>query len=169
MVYRKGFPMSTTLERPFRAGRPTRAAGLHVRTEELGDARYQAFLLMRLGYTVLPVAMGIDKFFNGMVFWPKYLAGWINDIAPGTAQQFMYFVGAVEIAAGLAVLLKPRYGSWIVAAWLAGIVVNLFTYSGYYDVAMRDFGLMLAALTLVRLASVYDPAWRMRGRVRIRR
>jgi len=149
--------MSTTLERPFGAAPPARAAGLHVRTEELGDARYQAFLLMRLGYTVLPLAMGIDKFFNGMVFWPKYLAGWINDIAPGTAQQFMYFVGAVEIVAGLLVLLKPRYAAYVVAAWLTGIVINLWSGPGYWDVGLRDVGLLLGALTLGRLASHYDP------------
>jgi uncharacterized membrane protein YphA (DoxX/SURF4 family) len=157
MVDRKGFTMSTTLERPFPAARPAPLAGLHVRTEELGDARYQAFLLMRLGYTVLPLAMGIDKFFNGMVFWPKYLAGWINDIAPGTAQQFMYFVGAVEIVAGLLVLLKPRYAAYVVAAWLAGIVTNLWSGPGYWDVGLRDVGLLLGALTLGRLASHYDP------------
>ncbi|HEY3542399.1 MAG TPA: hypothetical protein VGK79_07640 [Gaiellaceae bacterium] len=89
---------------------------------------------------------------------------WLDRIMPGDARQFMYVVGAVEIIAGLAVLVKPRYGSWVVAAWLAGIVINLFTYSGYYDIAMRDFGLMLAALTLARLASIYDPAWRRRRR-----
>ena len=92
-----------------------------------------------------------------MVDWPKYLAPWINDIAPGSAQDFMYFVGVVEIVAGIVVLLKPRYGAYLVAAWLAGIVVNLFSYPGWYDIAVRDFGLMLAALTLARLASVYDP------------
>ena len=117
---------------------------------------------MRIGYTVLPIAMGIDKFFNSMVYWPQYLAGWIDDIAPGTAQQFMYFVGAVEILAGLLVLLKPRYAAYIVAAWLAGIVVNLWSYPGWWDIGLRDFGLMLGALTLARLASVYDPP--LRGR-----
>jgi uncharacterized membrane protein YphA (DoxX/SURF4 family) len=121
------------------------------------DPRYQAYMLMRLTFVVAPVAFGLDKFFNVMVHWPKYLAPWINDIAPGTAQQFMYFVGGVEIAAGILVLIKPRYGAYIVAAWLAGIVVNLLSYSGYYDIALRDFGLMLGALTLARLASVYDP------------
>ena len=156
--------MSTTLERPFLAARPGRTAGLHVRTEELGDARYQAFLLMRLGYTVLPLAMGIDKFFNGMVFWPKYLTGWINDIAPGTAQQFMYFVGVVEIVAGLLVLLKPRYAAYVVAAWLTGIVVNLWSGYGYWDIGARDFALMGGALVLGRLASVYDPPIRLRRR-----
>src|SRR4051812_14136985 len=120
------------------------------------DPRYQAFWMMRLGYTVIPLTMGIDKFFNGLVFWPKYLADWIDNIMPGTAQQFMYFVGIVEIVAGVLVLLKPRYAAYIVAAWLAGIVIDLLTYSGFYDIALRDFGLLLAALTLGRLASKYD-------------
>jgi uncharacterized membrane protein YphA (DoxX/SURF4 family) len=128
-----------------------------LQTGAWGDARYQAFMLLRLGYTVLPLAMGIDKFFNAMVSWPDYLAGWINDIAPGTAQQFMYFVGAVEILAGLLVLLKPRYAAYIVAGWLAGIVINLFSTGEYWDIAVRDVGLMLGALTLGRLASYYDP------------
>jgi uncharacterized membrane protein YphA (DoxX/SURF4 family) len=127
------------------------------------DPRYQAFALMRLTFTVAPIAFGLDKFFNVLVHWPKYLAPWINDIAPGNAQQFMYFVGGVEIVAGIVVLLKPRYGAYVVAAWLAGIVVNLLTYSGYYDVALRDFGLLLAALTLGRLAAVYDPPLRRRA------
>ena len=148
--------MSTTLERPLGA-RGGAAAAVGVRYGAWSDARYQAFMLMRLGYTVLPLAMGIDKFFNAMVSWPKYLADWIDNIAPGTAQQFMYFVGAVEILAGLIVLLKPRYGAYIVAAWLAGIVINLFSYGEWWDIGVRDVGLMLGALTLGRLASVYDP------------
>jgi uncharacterized membrane protein YphA (DoxX/SURF4 family) len=121
------------------------------------DPRYQAFALMRLAFTLAPIAFGLDKFFNVMVDWPIYLAPWINDIAPGTGQELMYFVGAVEIVAGLLVALKPRYGAYIVAGWLAGIVINLLSHSGFYDIALRDFGLMLAALTLARLASVYDP------------
>jgi uncharacterized membrane protein YphA (DoxX/SURF4 family) len=127
------------------------------------DPRYQAFALMRLTFTIAPIAFGIDKFSNVLVDWPTYLAPWINDIAPGSGQDFMYFVGAIEILAGLAVALKPRYGAYIVAAWLAGIVINLLTHSGFYDIALRDFGLMLAALTLARLAAVYDPPLR-RGR-----
>jgi hypothetical protein len=91
---------------------------------------------------------------NWTVHWPDYLAGWINDIVPGTAQQFMYAVGAVEIVAGLTVAIAPRIGGPLVAAWLAGIVVNLLTVDPpeYYDIALRDFGLMLGALTLARLA-----------------
>jgi hypothetical protein len=125
------------------------------------DARYQAYALMRLAFTVAPIAFGLDKFFNVMVDWPHYLAPWINDIAPGTGQEFMYFVGATEILAGVIVALKPRYGAYVVAGWLAGIIINLLTYSGFYDIALRDFGLMLAALTLARLASVYDPPLRL--------
>ena len=125
------------------------------------DPRYQAFALMRLAFTVAPIAFGLDKFFNVMVDWPIYLAPWINDIAPGTGQEFMYFVGATEILAGVIVALKPRYGAYVVAGWLGGIVINLLTYSDFYDIALRDFGLMLAALTLARLASVYDPPLRL--------
>jgi uncharacterized membrane protein YphA (DoxX/SURF4 family) len=120
------------------------------------DPRYQAFALLRLAFTIAPIAFGLDKFFNIMVYWPKYLAPWIHSITPGTSQQFMYFVGVTEILAGVTVALKPRYGAYVVAAWLGGIVINLVSYSGYYDIALRDFGLMLGALTLARLASVYD-------------
>src|ERR687888_1034928 len=125
-------------------------------------AACQAFWLLRIGFTAAPILFGIDKFFNWTVHWPDYLAGWINDIAPGTAQQFMYFVGVVEIVAGLLVLLKPRYAAYVVAAWLAGIIINLFSYGEYYDVAVRDIGLMAGALVLGRLASVYDPPLRLR-------
>ena len=120
------------------------------------DPRYQAFTLLRIAFTVAPIAFGLDKFFNVLVHWPNYLAPWINDIAPGNAQQFMYVVGAVEIVAGLFAAIKPRWGAYVVAAWLAGIIINLLSYSGYYDVALRDFGLLLGALTLARLASVSD-------------
>jgi uncharacterized membrane protein YphA (DoxX/SURF4 family) len=136
-------------------------AGISSRaTADWSDPRYQAFSLLRLAFTVAPIAFGVDKFFNVMVDWPQYLAPWINNIAPGSGQDFMYFVGAVEIVAGIAVAIKPRYGAYIVAAWLGGIVINLLSYSGYYDIALRDFGLMLGALTLGRLASVYDPPLR---------
>jgi uncharacterized membrane protein YphA (DoxX/SURF4 family) len=146
-----------------RLGAPAPAAPrLRIGSEVRSDSRYQAYLLMRVGYTVLPLAMGIDKFFNGMVYWPRYLAGWIDDIAPGTAQQFMYVVGAVEILAGLLVLLKPRYAAYVVAGWLAGIVVDLFSTGNWWDVGVRDFGLMLGALTLGRLAAHYDPPLRRR-------
>ena len=128
----------------------------------LRDPRYQAFAIMRVAFTVAPIAFGLDKFFNILVDWPIYLAPWINDIAPGSGQDFMYVVGVTEIVAGVLVAVKPRYGAYVVAAWLGGIIVNLLTYSGYYDIALRDFGLLLGALTLARLAAVYDPPLRQR-------
>jgi hypothetical protein len=130
---------------------PARAA-----SSAWADPRYQAFSILRVGFAVAPILFGLDKFFEVLVDWPVYLAPWINDIAQGSAQDFMYFVGAVEIVAGLVVAVKPRYGAYLVAAWLGGIIVNLLTHSGYYDIALRDFGLLLGALALARLAAVYD-------------
>jgi len=120
----------------------------------LRDPVYQSFGILRLAFTVAPILFGIDKFFNWTVHWPNYLAPWIDRIVPGTAQQFMYAVGAIEILAGLVVFLAPRFGGYLVAAWLGGIVVNLLTADAprFYDVALRDFGLALGALTLARLA-----------------
>jgi uncharacterized membrane protein YphA (DoxX/SURF4 family) len=127
---------------------------------DVTTAAHQAFWLLRIGFTVAPILFGLDKFFNWSVDWPDYLAGWVNDIAPGSGQDFMYFVGGVEILAGFLVLLAPRIGAFVVAAWLGGIVVNLLTYDPpqYYDIALRDFGLMLGALTLGRLALAVVPA-----------
>jgi hypothetical protein len=121
------------------------------------DPAYQAFWLLRIGFAAAPILFGLDKFFDVMVNWEVYLAPWIDDIVPGSAADAMYAVGAVEIVAGLVVLLKPRYGAYLVAAWLGGIIINLLTHSGYYDIALRDFGLMLGALTLARLAVKFDP------------
>ena len=140
---------------------PRREATTVSEPQPWGDARFQAFVLLRIGFAVAPVLFGLDKFFDVMVDWPKYLAPWVNDLAPGSASDFMHVVGAVEITAGLAVALKPRYGAYLVAAWLAGIIVNLLTHSGWYDIALRDFGLLLGALTLGRLAAVYDPPLRL--------
>ena len=101
--------------------------------------------------------MGADKFANVLVNWERYLAPWVAHLSPLSALHTMHIVGVIEIVAGIAVAIKPRYGAYLVAAWLAGIIVNLLSYSGYYDIALRDFGLMLAALTLARLASKFDP------------
>ncbi len=121
------------------------------------DPAYQAFWLLRVGFAAAPILFGLDKFFDVLVNWEVYLAPWINDIVPGSGAEAMYAVGVVEILAGIAVLLKPRYGAYLVAAWLGGIIVNLLTHSGFYDIALRDFGLLLGALTLARLASKFDP------------
>jgi uncharacterized membrane protein YphA (DoxX/SURF4 family) len=123
----------------------------------LSDPAYQGYLLLRIGFAVAPILFGLDKFFNVLVDWERYLAPWIGRIVPVSASAAMHVVGVVEIAAGVIVALKPRYGAYLVAAWLGGIIVNLLTYPGYYDIALRDFGLMLGALTLARLASKFDP------------
>lgn len=126
------------------------------RVARRADAAYQTFMLLRIGFTVAPIAFGLDKFFNVMVDWEKYLAPWVNRLMPGTGHSFMLFVGVTEIVAGLAVAIRPRYGALLVAAWLGGIVLNLLTYPGWYDVALRDFGLMLGALALARLSTLFD-------------
>jgi hypothetical protein len=116
---------------------------------------YQAFWLLRIGFTAAPILFGADKFLHVLVNWDRYLAPRIDDLLPGTAHQAMYAVGAIEIAAGLLVAFWPRVGGYVVAAWLAGIIVNLILIPGYYDIALRDFGLLLAALTLARLATAF--------------
>jgi hypothetical protein len=130
---------------------------------DIRDGRFQAYALLRAGFAAAPILFGLDKFFEVLVDWPIYLAPWVNDIAPGSAQDFMYVVGAIEIVAGLTVALKPRYGAYLVAAWLGGIIVNLLSHSGYYDIALRDFGLLIGALALARLAAVYDAPPRRRS------
>ena len=114
----------------------------------------QAFTLLRITFTVAPILFGIDKFANVLTDdWTKYLASEYNDILPGSAADAMHIVGVVEIVAGLVVLLAPRFGGLLVAAWLGGIIVDLLLVGGYGDIALRDFGLMLGALTLFRLST----------------
>jgi uncharacterized membrane protein YphA (DoxX/SURF4 family) len=119
------------------------------------DPVEQAFLILRTGFTIAPILFGLDKFFNVMVDWPTYLAPWLNRIVPGTAQEFMYAVGVIEIVAGIVVAIRPAFGGYLVAAWLGGIIVNLVTFDPprFYDIALRDFGLALAAVALARLAT----------------
>ena len=112
----------------------------------------QAFLLLRTVFTVAPVVFGLDKFTNLLTDWTMYLAPVVTTVVPLPAQTIMYVVGVVEIAAGLAVALKPRFGSLLVAVWLLGIIVNLIILGDFYDVALRDFGLLVGALALNRLS-----------------
>ena len=118
------------------------------------DPAAQAFLLLRIVLTVAPILFGLDKFANVLTNdWTRYLATEFNDIIPGTAADAMHIVGVVEIVAGLVVLVSPRFGGYLVAAWLGGIILSLLLVGGYGDIALRDFGLLLGALTLARLAS----------------
>ncbi|HEX6498897.1 MAG TPA: hypothetical protein VF054_07670 [Micromonosporaceae bacterium] len=147
-----------TVNPPVPAAHAGTGAVHRVRTEPA----YGAFTLLRVGFTVLPIVFGLDKFTDLLVHWDAYLAPWIARLSPLSTHQTMLVVGVIEVVAGIAVAVKPRYGALLVAAWLAGIVVNLVSYPGFYDIALRDFGLMLAALTLARLATLYDPAWQRR-------
>ena len=123
--------------------------------DQLRDPAYSAYVALRTVFTIAPIVFGLDKFFNLLTHphhWSMYLAGWINDLVPGTADQCMYLVGVIEIVAGVLVAVAPRFGAWVVAAWLAGIIFDLLTLSGFYDIALRDFGLLVVALALARLA-----------------
>ena len=140
--------MTTTFQRP----RPASS-----RSGTLADPGFQAFWLLRLGFTAAPIAFGLDKFFDVLVEWEIYLADDFVRWLPGNATDLMYGVGIIDIVAGIAVLLRPRFGALLVAAWLAGIITNLLMMADHYDIALRDFGLLLAALTLARLSTLYDP------------
>ena len=125
---------------------------------ELSDPVVQSFWLLRIGFTVAPILFGLDKFAHVLVNWDKYLAPEFTDLFGTSAHNLMYAVGAIEIVAGLVVAVRPRFGGYLVAAWLAGIIVNLLLLGDYYDIALRDFGLLLGALTLARLAVAVDRA-----------
>ena len=139
--------MATTLHRPI--VRPA-ASG------QLGDPAFQAFALLRAGFTVAPILFGLDKFLDWLVDWRIYLAPEFNDLIPGNAHQAMLAVGVIEIVAGLVVAVRPRFGGYLVAAWLGGIIANLLLQADFYDVALRDFGLLLGALALARLATAHE-------------
>lgn len=128
----------------------------HARTTDFthqlaGNPDAQAFWLLRIGFTVAPILAGVDKFFHLLTNWDQYVAPWIARIV-GNAHNFMLLVGVVEIVAGIGVAIWPRVFGWVVAAWLLGIIINLLTYPGFYDVALRDLGLAIGAASLALLA-----------------
>jgi len=119
------------------------------------EPAFQAFWLLRIGFTVAPILFGLDKFAELLTDWERYLAPSIDNLVPGTAHQAMLAVGVIEIVAGIVVALLPRFGGYLVAAWLGGIIVNLLILGDFYDVALRDFGLLIGALALARLATAF--------------
>ena len=155
------------------APQPAEAPSRHLRllhaieTDKLSDPAYQAYLILRTAFIAAPILFRVDKFFNWMTYWPKYL--WIGfphflSVSP---QDFMYGVGVIEIVAGLGVLVLPRLAPYVVAGWLAGIITDSIINSAaigghtavFWDIALRDFGLALAALALARLAAKYAPRY----------
>jgi len=126
--------------------------------EVAGGATYQAYQILHFAFAVAPIIAGIDKFFDALANWDLYLSPAALKILGDHGHQFMMAVGVVEIIAGLGVIFKPRYFAYIVALWLAAIIINLLMCGAYFDIALRDFGLFLGAIALARLAAVYDPA-----------
>ena len=141
---------STRLDPPSRAGA----------TPALSDPAAQAYWLLRIGFIAAPILFGLDKFAHVLTNWDKYLAPEFTDLFHVQAHTLMYAVGAIEIVAGLVVAWRPRFGGYLVAAWLGGIIINLLLLGDFYDVALRDFGLLLAALALARLAVAFPVRWR---------
>lgn len=142
--------MSATTARPSAAPRTRTGTRTIAR---LDDPTTQAFWLLRIGFTIAPILFGLDKFAHVLVDWDVYLAPEFADLFNAEAHTLLYAVGAIEVVAGLVVALRPKFGGYLVAAWLAGIIVNLLLMGDFYDVALRDFGLLLGALTLARLAT----------------
>ena len=130
-----------------------------LRSSHLGtsnEGANQAFMMLRTVFTVAPILFGLDKFAGLLTDWNQYLAPWIDDLVPGTTHQAMLAVGVIEVIAGILVAVRPDIGGYVVAAWLLGIIVNLVSLGDFYDIALRDFGLLLGALTLARLAPAFE-------------
>jgi len=117
---------------------------------------YEAYRVLQVGFVVAPIVAGLDKFFNLLVNWEQYLPSFVNRMVGGHGHELMLVAGAIEIVAGLGVLFKPKFFAYVVSAWLLMIVVNLLMIPGYYDIALRDFGLALGALALARLSQKFD-------------
>ena len=133
----------------------THPAGKAIETDRAISPAEQAFWILRIGFTVAPILAGVDKFLHLLVNWDQYLPPVVNNMLGGRGHEFMYIVGAIEIVAGVGVLLKPKIFAYVVAAWLVAIIINLLLIPGYYDVALRDLGLALGALALGRLSKEF--------------
>ncbi len=142
-------------EMTFDAGTPE-MAGAATRERDLDNPSYQAYQVLRLGFTVAPILAGVDKFLHLLVDWTIYLPPFVNEISGGNGAALMMIVGIIEIVAGLGVFIKPRLFAYIVSAWLVVIIANLLLIPGYFDVALRDLGLAIGAFALARLSSVFD-------------
>jgi len=120
--------------------------------KKMSKGSEQAFRILQFGFTVAPIIAGLDKFLHLLTNWDKYLAPVVSNTLGIQPHTFMMIVGVIEIIAGIVVAVNPRFGGYLVAAWLFGIIVNLLLVGGYLDVALRDLGLLLGALALARLA-----------------
>jgi hypothetical protein len=135
----------------------TRVSAINTEAVSNTQPGYQAYQILRTGFTVAPIVAGLDKFFNLLVNWEQYLPAFIKNLTGGHGHELMLAVGVIEVVAGLGVAFKPRLFAYVVSAWLLLIVINLLMIPGYFDVALRDFGLSLGALALARLSQEYAP------------
>jgi uncharacterized membrane protein YphA (DoxX/SURF4 family) len=132
------------------------ATSVAIEGRDASNPTYQAYRILHFGFTALPVIAGLDKFTHILVNWDMYMAPVIARISPIPTHRLMMVIGVIEIIAGILVAIKPRIGAYVVAAWLCGIIINLLLLSGYYDIALRDFGLALGAIALARLSMNFD-------------
>jgi uncharacterized membrane protein HdeD (DUF308 family) len=132
----------------------------HAAFTDLRNPAYQAWQILHAAFVVAPIVAGLDKFFGILVNWDQYLAPAFAQLSPIGGHGLMLVVGVVEIIAGLIVAWRPRFGGYLVAVWLWGIILNLLLIPGFYDVALRDFGLSLGALALARLSEAFARAGR---------
>jgi hypothetical protein len=123
---------------------------------DVSNPAYQAYQILHLAFIVAPIVAGLDKFFHLLVNWDQYLPSFVNGLVGGHGHGLMLAVGVIEIVAGLGVAFKPKVFAYVVAAWLLLIIANLLMIPGYFDVALRDFGLALGALALARLSQEFD-------------
>jgi len=128
-------------------------ASVAVRTH---SPSYEAYQTLHLAFVVAPLVAGADKFFHFLVNWDQYLSPLVTRMLPVSAHTFMLGVGVIEVVAALLVAFMPAVGGVVVGAWLCGIIVNLLSIPGYYDIALRDLGLALGAFALSRLATEFD-------------
>lgn len=135
---------------------PTAAGSASKSNARVSSPSYQAYQILHLGFVVAPILAGLDKFFHLLVNWDQYLPATVNNLAGGHGHELMLAVGVIEIVAGVGVAFKPKIFAYVVAAWLLLIIINLLMIPGYFDVALRDFGLFFGALALARLSSEYD-------------
>ena len=112
----------------------------------------KAAAILKWTYGLVPIVAGADKFMHILTDWDKYLAPAIANMLPFSASSFMSMVGIIEIIAGVLVLIKPKFGSLVVALWLTGIAINLLLTGQYFDVAVRDIVMAIGAFSLYLLS-----------------
>ena len=135
---------------------PTRRRSVTNEESVVSGPAYEAYRILHAAFIIAPIVAGLDKFFNLLVNWEQYLPPVVTNMLGGHGHELMLVVGVIEIIAGLGVAFKPKVFAYVVSLWLLLIVVNLLMIPGYFDVALRDFGLALGALALARLSREFD-------------